>query len=125
MGQAAEDLEFLESLRQDFIEETLENLQKSEECLLRFERDKCEDHIREYLRLLHSIKGSARAVEFDKIGTTIHQIETMGHKKHDPLFVEISLSLIDDLRDVLALIKENNYDAMELKLEAAIKKTNF
>lgn len=122
MGQALEDLEFLESLKQDFIEETMENLEKCEECLLKFERDKSEDHIREYLRLLHSIKGSARAVDFDKVGTTIHQIETLGHKNQEPTFVEISLSLVDDLRDVMGLIKSGDLVGMDSRLEMTIKK---
>ena len=122
MGHDAEDLEFLESLKQDFIEECLESLQKCEECLLSFEKNKSDEVLREYLRVLHSIKGSSRAVEFDKIAKAVHQIESLGQKTNEPQFVELSLSLVDDLRDAVELIRQNQMDEMEAKLDATIAK---
>lgn len=117
-----EDQEFLESLKVDFIEETLENLEKCEECLLKYENNKEDGRLREYLRLLHSIKGSARAVEFDMVASAIHQIEALGQKAADPQFVELSLSLVDDIREVMKVLKEKDIAEMEIKLKKAIER---
>ncbi len=122
MSSDADDQEFLETLRVDFLEETLENLEKCEECLLKYEKKKDDDLIREYLRLLHSIKGSARAVEFDKVASAIHQIESLGDKVTNSLFVELSLSLIDNVREVMKVIKTGDLAEMDKQLDAAIKR---
>lgn len=122
MAHDLDDLAFLDSLKQEFVEETMENLEKCEECLLKFEHNKDETLLREYLRLLHSIKGSARAVEFDKVGTVIHQIESLGHKKEELNFVEVSLSLIDDVRLVMQMIKSKEMEAMDIKLDQTLIK---
>lgn len=120
-----DDAEFLESLRQDFVLETMDNLAKCEECLLKFETNKEDAALREYLRVLHSIKGSARAVEFDKIATTVHQIESLGQKSAEAQFVEISLASIDRLREVMDLIKDNDQAEIDRRLDDAIKKAAF
>lgn len=125
MNESLADLEFLESLRQDFFDETMENLEKCEECLLKFENNKEDSLLREYLRLLHSIKGSARAVEFDKVATAIHQIESLGHKNEHAQFIEVSLSLVDDLRTVMQLIKSKDMLAMDKMLDLAIQKATL
>lgn len=122
MAQDLDDLEFLESLKKDFLEECQGNLEKCEECLLNFEQNKNDDEIRSYLRVLHSIKGSAKAVEYNKMAAAIHQIESLGSNTGHPQFIEVSLSLLDELKDVLKTIKAGGDSEAEVKLDQAIKK---
>jgi chemotaxis protein histidine kinase CheA len=117
-----EDQEFLESLKKDFIEETFDLLLKCEESLLNFEKKYEEEYFQEYMRLIHSIKGSARAVEFDLVASTIHLIEGLGQKSKDHTFVELSLLSIDGIRESLVFIKNNNQQDMEITLKTIVQK---
>lgn len=117
-----EDQEFLDSLRKDFIDEAFDLLLKCEESLLNFEKKFDEIYFREYMRIIHSIKGSARAVEFDSIASTIHLIESLGQKSKDHLFVENSLTSIDGIRKALEFIKNNNPSMMESTLASVVLK---
>ncbi|MDO9182233.1 MAG: Hpt domain-containing protein [Bacteriovorax sp.] len=117
-----EDQEFLISLQKDFIDETFDLLLKCEECLLNFEKNFDLSYFQEYMRIIHSIKGSSRAVEFDSIASTIHLIESLGQKSKDHSFVENSLWAIDGIREALELIKENKKDEMESKLALVVSK---
>lgn len=103
----AEDAEFLESLRKDFVEETFDLLSKCEESLLNYEQGFEESFYLDYMRRLHSIKGSARAVEFDLIASTVHIIESIGQKNKREKFVELSLSSLDSIRNSLEFIKND------------------
>lgn len=70
-----DDLEFLQSLKDDFYVETLDSLEKSEAILLEFEDTHNELKKLEYKRILHSIKGSAKAVEEERFAKIVHTIE--------------------------------------------------
>jgi chemotaxis protein histidine kinase CheA len=109
----AEDQAFLEELRRDFIDEASDLLSKCEESLLNFEKNFDEAYYQEYMRIIHSLKGSARAVEFDAIASTIHLIESLGQKFKGHAFVENSLSSIDGIKDALECIKKNDLSKME------------
>lgn len=117
-----DDQDFLESLRKDFIDETFDLLLKCEESLLNFEKNFDRTYFQEYMRIIHSIKGSARAVEFDSIASTIHLIEGLGQKSKDHLFVEKSLNSIDGIKEALEFIKNNNTSEMETTLASIVSK---
>jgi chemotaxis protein histidine kinase CheA len=112
-----DDLEFLKTLQLEFIDETVDSLHQCEGTLMRYEKQKTADDIREYLRLLHSIKGSARAVEFEKIAMTIHKVEGLGSKPDDPNFIELSLASIDTLREAITLIRSGEIEKMDAILD--------
>lgn len=117
-----EDAEFLESLRKDFVEETFDLLNKCEECLLNYENGFDEIHYQDYMRRLHSIKGSARAVEFDLIASTIHLIESVGQKTQKEKFVELSLSSLDGVKNAIEFIKNGQTNDADSNLKEL---TNF
>lgn len=117
-----EDQEFLEGLRKDFIDETFDLLLKCEDSLLNFEKNFDEIYFQEYMRIIHSIKGSARAVEFDSIASTIHLIESLGQKSKDHLFVENSLSSMDGIKEALEFAKNKNLFEMEARLAGIVLK---
>lgn len=70
-----EDQEFLKSLKEDFYVETLDSFEKSEASLLDFESTQNELKKLEYKRILHSVKGSAKAVGEDHFAKVVHQVE--------------------------------------------------
>jgi chemotaxis protein histidine kinase CheA len=112
-----EDQDFLESLKKDFIEESYDLLLKCEECLLSYEQEKTEVIFQEYMRIIHSLKGSARAVEFDSIASTLHLIESLGQKSRDQSFIDDSLKSLDGIKEALSLAKNKNYPEMEALLD--------
>lgn len=117
-----EDQEFLESLRKDFLEETFDLLVKCEESLLNFESTSDQAYIQEYLRLIHSIKGSARAVEFDSIASTIHLIESLAQGARDHKFIENSLKSLDGLKEGLESAKCKNFGEMEMVISSIVSR---
>lgn len=117
-----DDSEFLRTLQLEFIGETSDSLIGCEDCLIKYEKQKSDDVLREYLRILHSIKGSARAVEFEKIAQTIHKVEGLGSKPDDELFIELSLKSVDTLREAIELIRSGEIDAMDKILDDIMAK---
>ena len=117
-----EDLEFLKTLQLEFIGETSDSLLSCEDCLIKYEKQKSPEVLREYLRVLHSIKGSARAVEFEKIAMTIHKVEGLGSKPDSENFVELSLKSIDTLREAIELIRSGEIDEMNIILDDIMAK---
>lgn len=117
-----DDLEFLQTLRLEFIGETTDSLNLCENCLINYEKSKNPDQIRELLRCLHSIKGSSRAVEFEKFAMTVHKIESLGSNLEDPNFVEHSLFAVDKLRDSLQFVRNDELDKMDTLLDEIMAK---
>jgi chemotaxis protein histidine kinase CheA len=117
-----EDLEFLKTLQLEFIGETSDSLLACEDCLIKYEKQKSPEQLREYLRILHSIKGSARAVEFEKIAMTIHRVEGLGSKPEADNFVELSLKSIDTLREGIELIRSGEIEEMNKMLDDIMAK---
>lgn len=117
-----EDLEFLKTLQLEFIGETTDSLLSCEDCLIKYEKQKSPEVLREYLRILHSIKGSARAVEFEKIAMTVHKLEGLGNKPDAENFVEFSLKSIDSLSEGIKLIRSGEIDEMNKILDDIMAK---
>jgi chemotaxis protein histidine kinase CheA len=89
---------------------------------MKYEKQKNPEVLREYLRCLHSIKGSARAVEFEKIALTIHRVEGMGAKPDSEHFVELSLKSVDTLKESLELIRSGEEEEMNKILDEIMSK---
>lgn len=60
-----------------YFEETEEQLQKAEECLIKLELGHSSEDINELFRIAHSIKGSSQMIGYDKIGNLTHKIEDL------------------------------------------------
>jgi two-component system chemotaxis sensor kinase CheA len=95
-----DDLDFLETLKEEFYDEAKEALQSCEGAVLKFEQDKDEEHIKEYMRILHSMKGSSRAVDMNDMAAALHEMESICTDKKDN-FVDVTLKSIDKLREYL------------------------
>ncbi len=101
-----EDLEFLASLRKEFFIDALESLEKAEKIILEFENGKDENLISEYKRILHSIKGSAKAVEENDLAHCIHTIEDkLKEKESKDNFVDYQLGYLDLAKNYLTYSK--------------------
>lgn len=99
-----EDLEFLRGLREEFLEECHENLDNLENIMLNYESSADEETLKSFMRTLHSMKGSARAVDLHTMGQVIHLLETLCVNKEADL-VENILKNIDNLRKYADLMK--------------------
>lgn len=90
-----EDLEFLASLRKDFFIEGKDRLLEAEVALLDFESTQNELKLLDYKRILHSVKGSAKAVEEIDYATLVHKIEDRIQGSVDEQFFDLNLKFID------------------------------
>lgn len=125
MLDSDEDLEFLQSLREDFYVETLDSLEKSEAILLEFEDTHNELKKLEYKRILHSIKGSAKAVEEDRFAKIVHIIEdSLSCVSTES--IDFQFQFIDASLEYMKMRKQNDSLGSEKKLdeiEALIKES--
>ena len=113
--------ELIVHLRDEFCLEGQEALFACEGILLNMDRDgQSEELIREFNRLLHSIKGSAAAVEMVIMTKVIHKFETYIGKRDDSL-VDISFHVIDNLRDALVCTKDGLFDKSDKILDQVVK----
>lgn len=105
-----EDAAFLQSLREDFYLETLDSMEKSEAALLDFEASQNELKKLEYKRILHSIKGSAKAVGDDAFAKIIHVIEdSLSSVSHDSM--DFHLKFLDAAREYIKLRMQGSDDS--------------
>lgn len=121
----SEDLEFLKSLKEDFYTETVDSLEKSEALLLDFEQTQNDFKKVEYKRILHSIKGSAKAVEEDHFAKCIHLIEDSLMNLAPDSSMDLQLKLLDACLQYVKFKKYNEIENAEEKLselDAILKK---
>ncbi len=71
-----DDRDFLEQLKTEFIDNLQFDIGSCEELLLKYEKDGSEQHITDLLRVMHSMKGSAHAVEMHDIAAVLHELES-------------------------------------------------
>lgn len=69
------DESFVHELRVQFCRDSLDLLQSIEALLLEIERSGTKEKLDELKRLLHSLKGDARAVGFESISKAVHEME--------------------------------------------------
>lgn len=100
--------EFLAKLREEFLQEGRESLDACEGVLLNLEKsNEADSYMKELLRLIHSIKGSAKAVEMKNLAAALHLYESYCASK-DKSFIDTSFKVIDMLRASLTLMGDSN-----------------
>ena len=111
-----DDLEFLKNLKEEFYIETADSLEKSETLLLDFEETQNELKKLEYKRILHSIKGSAKAVDEDKFASIIHLIEDSLINLAADSSMDMQFKLLDASLNYIRLKKQNDLVESEKQL---------
>ncbi len=117
----AEDLEFLENLKSEFYDEAYEFLNDCESVILQYEKQPESELTKEYMRILHSMKGSAKAVDLDRIAHALHLMESKCTESDSPTFVNETLKAIDCLRESLDSFRNHDYDSGGQSIESLIK----
>jgi len=106
---AAEDLEFLKTLRDEFMVEAKETLDEFERTMMAY--DKGQADMISYKRTLHSLKGSAHAVDLKDIAKVLHIMETECMDcKNNPHYSDLSLKRIDLIREWIGAMEDDNED---------------
>ena len=101
--------EFLSSLRLQFCEEGLEGIDRWEALVLKLEQSPTPEGTTDVKKVLHNIKGSSRAVGFDRLSIIVHQLESdLMSRKMDKAFVDEMLLAIDEIRAFLNQIKSQD-----------------
>ncbi len=101
---------FLEGLREEFYADAVETLVDCENLLLtKYEEGLTPDDTKEYKRILHSLKGSAHAVELVQINDILHTMEDL--IIDNIVTQEITdkhLLYIDKIREFIALTQKGD-----------------
>jgi chemotaxis protein histidine kinase CheA len=108
-----EDLEFLLSLQKEFHDDARDALTECENLLLEFENNKTEDQMDDFKRRLHSLKGSARAVEYEKMASALHKLEETCANSAAAEFVDNSLKTLDGLKDYVEKLDDEDKESAE------------
>ncbi|MBF0300224.1 MAG: Hpt domain-containing protein [Oligoflexia bacterium] len=72
-----DELEFLKELRDEFYQDTPEQLDSCEEIILTFKTTGDKSNIDKLKRTIHSLKGSAQAVDLANMASFFHKFETI------------------------------------------------
>jgi chemotaxis protein histidine kinase CheA len=113
-----EDLEFLQSLKNDFYLETIESFEKAEASLLSFESTKNDLSLLDYKRTLHSVKGSAKAVDEAEFAVLLHKLEDSITGEKNDHFFDINFKFLDFAKKYIESSKSNNESDMHLMLKS-------
>ena len=118
----ADELDFLQNLKDEFVDEALEHIDALEGIALNFERDGDKEEMTSLKRQIHSFKGSAQAVEEEGFAESLHQIETKLEKciQEDRLsdFMGFVYPSIDRMRDYVGSLEDGGDSSL---LEAFMK----
>lgn len=102
--------EFLIEIREDFLAEAQEMIEKAETCFLDFEKNSTDSTIiEEILRLFHSLKGSSFAVGFNDLANFSHKAEDYIIAIRDKV-----IPINDDANDTLLLSSDIIKNALNL-----------
>lgn len=119
MSSSIYDDEFLAELRIEFYDEARDSLNVCEKILLEYESNSQAECIKALMRALHSIKGSAKAVDLDKVAYIIHIHESACQKLGEG-FVDTSFIVIDKLREALDCMADGDTAHSERILDETI-----
>lgn len=104
----------MEQLLPSFIEESLENLDQMEACLLNIDTEAIDlEKINEIFRLAHTIKGNSAILNFTAIWNLAHSLESLLDKVRSNRFIlekshiNLLLNVSDCIRKMLLEIKRN------------------
>lgn len=99
----ADELDFLQNLKEEFVDEALEHIDSLEGIALNYERDGDPEEMTSFKRRIHSFKGSAQAVEEEGFAEALHDIESKLEKciQEDRIadFMGFVYPAIDKMRD--------------------------
>ena len=106
----ADELDFLQNLKEEFVEEALEHIDALEGIALNYEREGDAEEMSSFKRQIHSFKGSAQAVEEEGFAESLHHIETKLEKciQESRLqeFMIFVYPCIDRMRDYVHSLEE-------------------
>lgn len=107
-----EDKEFLETLKSEFYGEAKEGFEKCENLLLEYKESADAKKIDEFMRVLHSMKGSARAVDLNDIAACFHAVETkcLDLKAKGDTNIDSMLAYLDKFNEYIDLMAANDPD---------------
>ncbi|MDH4284081.1 MAG: Hpt domain-containing protein [Gallionellaceae bacterium] len=116
--------QMLLQLRNNFLEEMPEKLDRLDQLLVAMEETGCNNELfNEFYRIVHSLKGSGGTHGLHIITTICHQLEdllnnTSGGAKFLPALISTSFEYIDLLRTALELIRagDTSYPQIEERL---------
>lgn len=111
-----EDLEFYISLRNDYFLEARERIKIAEKILLDYENN-LENNLLldDYKRILHSLKGSAKAVEENSYATLVHEVEESFLDLKDEKFFKLNFNFLDLSQQYVQAFLEDRDSEMVIK----------
>lgn len=96
------------SFLNEFIEESLENLEKVSDCLVTLTKNQNDKEALEtLLRVLHTVKGTSRMLSYDQIEEVVHKLEDVykliqnGNLVMSNRIAQLSFSIIKILREYI------------------------
>ncbi len=98
-----DEVEFLLSLTRDFIVDARFQLDELEEAGLSLENALDASLLSNTRKLLHSLKGSAQAVDFQEFAHVVHQMESLLAARSDGPAVGVLLNVVDRLKEYLKI----------------------
>ena len=109
-----------DSFVQDYILEAGEYLSQLEEICIGFTGDdRNENLFKELLRVLHTLKGTSRIMEFNKIEKVVHETENVfkklsgNHFEISRTYVTFLLNIVEILRAALKSVEQSGLDSIE------------
>lgn len=94
------------SFVQDYIVEACENLDFLDELCIRLSKNnRDENAVKELLRILHTLKGTSRMMEFPQIEKIIHETESVFKKLQSNQF-EINKTYLTLLLNIISVVRK-------------------
>ncbi|MBI4979295.1 MAG: chemotaxis protein CheA [Spirochaetes bacterium] len=119
--------EYIQSLRKDFFEEAFDMIERMEEHILVLEKDIAnEDAVKEIFRAVHTLKGSAGAVELVPIAAYAHAFEDLLDLARenkitvDKETVDVLLNGIDILKEMVTVSFEEKEITRAIDKDVAV-----
>lgn len=115
----------------DFIETSKEALDDVESDIIQLEKDAGNsDVLNEIFRSVHSIKGTAGFLAFDKVVTLAHASEELlnklrkGEREVDSDVIDVVLRANDGLRDLISSIAEAGVESEDILIDETVAVIN-
>lgn len=99
-----DDVEFLNQLKKEFLDGMVLEIPVCEELVMEYEKSENYDSLIKLMRILHSLKGSAQAVDMLHVSNTLHAIETFCLSQKDKKIP--TTSFVSQLLNHLDALKE-------------------
>ncbi|EQC49896.1 putative chemotaxis protein CheA [Bacteriovorax sp. BSW11_IV] len=116
--------DFERELKEDFLDESMQLLEDSEQAFLQLEHDKnSADLLDQIFRLAHNLKGTSRAVGFGEVAEFTHEMENLilkvktGDVEITDYVVTVLLECNDHISHMITSLKEDldaTFDSVEI-----------